>query len=330
MAGDVPRKHHVVSAFHLAEFTDSRKREGRLFIFDKNERNIPPWPTSPSQAARYTDFNRVNVDGVDPMLVEKGFAKQESAVAPIVKQVIDERRIPEGADFDLLIGYIALATLRVPHYRNIFSGFNNQVMKQLTRLNFQGSDGAARVRELLEAEGEPVSDADVLEFQAAIQSDVVTIDFERTWHVQTMLHSIAVVEFLLKQRLWSLWICDDDAPDLVCSDCPLAFMIQGDLPLFASPFTAPNATLLLPIGRRMLLASRVSGQMADPFIMDAQDVALVNTLVAQSANQIYAATDDWTSVSFSKNGELQNWEGYLAERQVEVPGGKQQTTKAGN
>jgi hypothetical protein len=180
-----PRRHHIVSAFHLAEFTDNRTRKGRLFVFDKNLGKT--WSDSPDRVAWLKDFNMVDVDGVDPMGVEKAFGVLEGATAPILRASVDDRKMPTGDDLDVLLAYVALATLRVPQFRNILSGAINGLAKQLFRMSLLGDHGAKTARRLLEEQGEPVSDAEVEGLQADVAGHASTFDYEQTWHVHQIL-----------------------------------------------------------------------------------------------------------------------------------------------
>jgi hypothetical protein len=303
-----PRRHHVVSAFHLAEFTDNRSRYGRLFVFDKNLRKT--WPSTPDRVAWLKDFNKVDVDGVDPMGVEKGFGKFEGVVAPILRAVVDNRKLPTGDDFDVLVSYAAFATLRVPRFRQILSGFVDGLAKQLFRMSLSEEGGAKRARRLLEEEGKPVSDAEVEALQAVVASDDTTFDYEQTFHIQEMLKGIETVTRIYMMRHWALWTCDDGTPDVICSDSPVAFM--GNIHWMMSPFTAPETTLLLPLSPRVVLTSRMEEIGATPFIMDEETVGIVNTFVADQANQVYSNTDDWACMLATDDGNrISNWQSYL-------------------
>ncbi len=75
-----PRAHHYVPQCWLAGFTDSGRKDGRLWVTDLHRRK--QWPTSPPNAGHRRDFYRVSSPEHDPVIVEKLYSKIEYGVAP--------------------------------------------------------------------------------------------------------------------------------------------------------------------------------------------------------------------------------------------------------
>jgi hypothetical protein len=172
-------------------FLHSTSRYGRLFVFDKKTGKT--WGSTPDKVAWLKDFNKIDVVGADPMGVEKGLGKFESAVAPIFRTTVDNRTLPAGDDFAYLLTYAALAALRIPRFRQILSAFVNGVSKQLHRMSQVEEDGANCARRLPEEDGGSVSDTEVQVRQGIVASDDFPFDDEQTFHIEEMLKGVETV-----------------------------------------------------------------------------------------------------------------------------------------
>jgi len=304
---DQPKKHHYVPSFHLARFTMTGTQDGGLFVMDKRLRHR--WTSSPKKSARANNFYKVELGELDPMGIEKALAKIEGLCGTVVRNVITQEEMPTGDDFDILLNFVALAFVRVPSIRSTHSHFIDRVAKKLGRLAFLGQDGAKRLRELSESEGQPLSDEELQQFQDFVESDDYTADLEQNWHVRTMIDSANVLLPALALRHWAIWTVADESPDLVCSDRPVVLWASPPLSGMLSPnFATPNTLLTIPLSRRALLASRLEEMPSDRYIMDSVDVALMNTFRAMYSNQIYSSQENWI---WTMDGEILESQAFL-------------------
>jgi hypothetical protein len=301
-----PKNHHYVPSFHLALFTLTGADDAELFVLDKQRRR--KWASTPKNTAKSNNFYRIESDNGDPMGMERVLSFVEGKCAPVVRDVVTNKRLPTGDDFDALLNFVALSFVRVPSIRATHSDFIDRVGKSLARLAFLGDDGAKRLRDDLAAEGKSASDEELQKLQAFVESDDYSINMDQNWHVQTMQQSFDVLLPALLQRHWGVWTVADDAPDLVCSDRPLTLWPLNPHPLIPSGFATPNTVLTIPLSRRVLLVSRLEDVVPDSFELDHVNVALMNTTGATWANQIYSAQADWT---WTVNGEILTAQAYL-------------------
>jgi hypothetical protein len=78
-----PRAHHFAPQCWLVGFTDTGRKDGRLFVTDLKRRK--QWPTSPPNAGHKRDLYRVSEPTLDPVAFERIFSQIEDVVAPILK-----------------------------------------------------------------------------------------------------------------------------------------------------------------------------------------------------------------------------------------------------
>ncbi|MCH7753324.1 MAG: DUF4238 domain-containing protein [Planctomycetes bacterium] len=163
MAGHA-KNHHYVASFHLAEFTLTGKKNGRLFVFDKRQRNRSPWhwQTTPDGVAKEGDFYGI---------AEGELANTIEGPAQRVVQAINEsKQLPTSdEDLDKLFYYVGLATARIPGVRRRFSAFIDQIMKQSLQLSFGSPEGLVRLRTFCEQNEIPFPERQLLQFHDIIE-----------------------------------------------------------------------------------------------------------------------------------------------------------------
>lgn len=309
-----PRKHHYVPKFHLAGFTMSGTEDGQLFVTDKLRRN--KWDSTPKKTARETDFYRVDLANMDPVGIEKAFSDVEGKCATVVRDVIADKRLPTGDDFGTLLNFVAISATRIPIIRSTIAAGIDGLMKQFGRQALLGPEGAKRLREI--PENASMSDEEMVQFQAFIAGNDYTIDVDQNWHIHTMLEAIDALLPALAKRNWAVWSVAEGAPDLVCSDRPVALYATKQFPPLLPPgFGTPNTLLTLPLNRRVMLASQFEEMPAESSVIDRDDVAAMNSLQALHAIQVYSSVEDWVWVD--GNGVAAGSQAYLDSLIYPVP-----------
>jgi hypothetical protein len=289
--GDQPRKHHTVPQFYLAGFTKSESVDGDLWVLDQERQKT--WKNTPKQSAHIRDFHEIEAkpDG-DPMIFEKTLGVFEGRWSPVVRKVIQEREIPDDESFGDLMMFAAYIAVRVPRIREIQSEFVDRVSKKEIHTTFSTEEGRTQFRKFMEESGDVVSDAEFDEMVACMLSGEFKVDFEQTWHIQQMGQSALYLAPLLSQREWVLWIANDDAPDLICSDSPVVPTWASTVSGMNSPaFGTPNTVVSIPLNRRIALVSMMERRLP-PLKLDRATVAAINSATGKHANQLYMSEND--------------------------------------
>jgi hypothetical protein len=111
----VARDHHFVPQCYLAGFTDTGTQAGRLCVYDIIARRF--FRAKPKNVAFEVDFNRVEVEGHPPDILETGFGQLEGHAASVIRRIITEHVIPEDEEFSYVLNVIALLAVRNPAMR---------------------------------------------------------------------------------------------------------------------------------------------------------------------------------------------------------------------
>jgi hypothetical protein len=265
-----PRKHHYVPQFYLAAFTDSGTVDGNLHVIDTTR--LKTWVSKPKDAAHQRDFHEVDVGPEsDPMGVEKILGQFEGRWSTVLRSVLELRALPADNAFADLMIFIAFMAVRVPRIRETISNFLEEVRRK-----------EEFARKCLEQQGHQVG-ATTDDFEA----------FDQTWHVQQMVRLAIGLAPLLSLRHWNLWIAEDQAPDLICSDSPVvptsAIPTSG---LHSPGFRTSNTVVSVPLGKRVALVSMLDVDVG-PRMLGRNEVAQLNSATGMYAGQLYCPAADF-------------------------------------
>lgn len=289
-----PRKHHYVPQFYLAGFTKNDSKDGALYVLDKTLRR--PWKSTPRGSAHKRDFHAIDAGAAgDPMVVEKLLGEQfEGKWSAVLSSVVEKKALPEDEEsFAHLMLFVAFMAVRVPSIRGILSNAVDRLSKAELQATLATEAGRAHFRTTLAEGGHTMNDDEFDKLVRFGQSGDYDVDFEQTWHVQQMVSMAATLAPLLSLRKWCLWIAEEDAPDLICSDRPVAPTWASPMPGLISPaFGTPNTIVSVPLNRRIALVSMIEKELPHKRL-DRQGVAEVNSMTALYANQLFSSEPDF-------------------------------------
>jgi hypothetical protein len=143
-------------------------------------------------------------------------------------------------------------------------------------------------------------------------------DFEPTWYVEQMLWMSERLAPILAQRKWHIWQVASNAPDLICSDRPVAptWLQEQSGPLPPS-FGTPDTIVSMPLNRRLAIVSLLEKEIG-PMTLDRDGVAVVNSMTALYANQLYSSAENF--VWLTNDGHVKEADDLLvALREQDTP-----------
>ncbi|MFM0652914.1 PAAR-like domain-containing protein [Paraburkholderia sediminicola] len=109
--GGQARKHHYVPQCYLKGFARNRSKKSQLYVVD---------------SAVKRDFDRIEVDGEDPNLIELSYAEFESKLAPALVRMDAKGDFPDDADRALILELVALLAVRNPGRREAMRQFKEE------------------------------------------------------------------------------------------------------------------------------------------------------------------------------------------------------------
>jgi len=289
---NVPRKHHYVPKVLLRGFTASGTNEGQLHIVDLLRRTT--YASTPEGAAKETDYNLVESEGVDPFAIEHDLlANTVEGPAASGLDLLRRGELPADDDRERLLSFIAMQALRAPARRDLLDDFSTRTARLTLSLAFESDETLEAARR-----SDPeLADLTREEAQEFIRNAVVRDN--PTGHLANLLPSFGPILDQLVLRSWALLVAPDGV-DFVCSDDPVVIVPIGSRPMSAPRgFGSPDSQVLMPVGRSHALLGmwplQPGGQSWGKQHVDARTVAVWNTLVLLRATRFVAsAVNDFT------------------------------------
>ena len=301
-----PRLHHFTPACWLAGFTRTGDKDGELWVTDLKRKR--QWKSSPLKSGRQRDLYRPSDPELDPSAAEKAFSVLEDAVAPVLKRMDTERRMPDDNELEALLIFMAFQFVRVPAFRptllRIADGIHRaELSKALT--------SEETWRAFLNKIGEPGEGpgADYTKMKEFIEKREYTLSAEPEWFLTRGFQATKGIVPALKDRHWRASVCN--AGDFIGSDNPVAIEgAPGRLVGFR------NAEIVVfPVSRHFLLYGTNAALRATP--LNRIRVAAHNTLtMLKTDEQLYSHVPNFRWLD--ETGAVQtDWRLFSKDRIIE-------------
>lgn len=283
-------KGHYVPCFYLRGFTVGGTETSDLFVLDLGRQRR--WESTPKNTAAEHGFYATD-EHVDPDFFEKKLGEVETQMSLLLSKTLASNALPTGAEWIELLGIVAVMLVRVPKYRDkvqVMRDAFRDVAQAFGRSDEEGRQAYAR---LLAEEGiDPARwPDDGVGLNDLDASDLLS---PSDTFIQVMTRTAAEVVPILNQRVWTMWTCADDAPDLVCSDHPVTVTgTAPDQPRWGNVGIGSRGTLLtMPLNRRTLLVGSYEGPIR-PLTLGREDVAAMNTPMLAFSSQVYSSSPEF-------------------------------------
>lgn len=218
MSQNTARNHHYLSQFYLKGFTDGRSKKSKLAVLDCVE--AKSFETKPRNVGSIRDFNRVDVEGIEPDAIEMALAEFEGSVATAIKQ-IEENRVFDGENRMLVLSLIASMAVRSPAMRENRRGFQAQIAERIMDIVLASEERWNSQVAQMKAAGRDVGDASYESIKEFHESKRYTVEVAREFHIAMEFKGIEAVLPYFFARGWMLLFRDASAGPFVTSDCPV-------------------------------------------------------------------------------------------------------------
>jgi len=116
----------------LKGFTKGGAKKSKITVIDLKEKKL--FETIPRNVGGIRDFNRIEVEGVDPNIIETSLAKFEGEAASALRQ-IEQKLAFEGAERELILNLVAILAIRSPEMREHWRKFQAQIAERIMDLS---------------------------------------------------------------------------------------------------------------------------------------------------------------------------------------------------
>ena len=125
------RHHHYLPQCYLRGFTRSGGKKSKITVIDLRQRNY--FETITRNIGGIRDFNRIEVPGISPDILETQISSFEGAVAESIK-ALEVSLDFSGKKKEYIINLIALLAIRTPQMRENWNNFHGQIAKRIMDL----------------------------------------------------------------------------------------------------------------------------------------------------------------------------------------------------
>ena len=278
----IARHHHYLSQCYLNNFIDlSEPKKKQITGFNLMNRKL--FRTSTRNVGGERDFNRIEINGIDPNYIEKTMADLENSVAEMLRLLI------AGAVFEneikgVLLTYIPLLAIRTPGMRN---DIESRLIKPLHKLmaramvatpeQYQDMLFMRQVEEGLHFDN---AESVCEQVKSNIENDVGTPSVSREFMISMEMECAREIEKTLYNRAW--WLMEaGDGDYFVTSDRPVNLIWKDGRPV--SPgFGLLGTLVVFPVSQKLLLVGEFDGVNGRSKV-SSEFVAMVNGIVVSNA-----------------------------------------------
>jgi hypothetical protein len=285
------RNHHFVPQYYLKGFSRPRSKDGRLTVFDLKDRKS--FVTRPRNVAARRDYNRVEIEGQDPNLVESRLAVLEADADQAFRRIIAARDISDRDDFSLVLVLIARIALSNPLFRDQRGKMISQMGSMMMRNMVATPERWASVAEKV---GQDKADDPVPyeQMRALVEGGGLIVGAAQETLIEQEMRLWPTILPLLEERKWTLLIAPPGSAGFVTSDRPFSLR-WNDEAMNRGPYGVglgcTDTTLIFPVSHDLaVVGSFENGGGAS--IVEEHIVGAVNFAIFRAAmRQIYAPAD---------------------------------------
>lgn len=298
------RHHHYLSQCYLKGFTQGNAKKSKLVVLDlKNKKRFE---TTPRNVGGMRDFNRIEIDGVDPEVVEKAQSVFEGKVAAALKKLEADSDF-SGETKDVILELIGMLAIKSPEMRDHLAKPQIQIANQIMAMTFESKDRwESQISQIKRDERETISVGTTYEkMKDLFEQGIFEVAISKEHQIQMELLGMQQITELLHQRKWLLLERGDDAGEFITTDNPvsLTFNDPGSSPFLSPGFGLPGTMVYFPVSKRLALVGEFNGaegvRSANKYL-----VAILNSkMIANSYRRVLASKSNFNYIA--KGGSMQ-------------------------
>jgi hypothetical protein len=287
----ISRLHHYLPQAYLAAFTETGKKDGQFHVLDIQKRHS--FRAAPNKVAAERDFNRVDIEGYQPDVIENALAPFEGNAVGAIRRVIESQMFPDDRDWNLILNLLCLIAVRNPKFRESFNYSRDQVLRRINDLLVSDKKIWDHYVTKARAAGEDMDDVSFEKTKRFVEDDAYDIEFQPEGNLRVELNTFNGLLPLLGQRTWSVLIAPSDGPEFVCSDHPVTLTWKAGR---SGPigFGLQETEVFFPLGRRVGFYGTFESPLNKVVNCRPGHVATMNMRVLQSSDRhIYSANESF-------------------------------------
>lgn len=285
--GAPPRKHHYVPQFYLRGFTGD---DGKLLATDRPSGKT--FRTNPKNVAAQRDFNTVDIEDLDPQIVERGLAEFEGEIAPALERIKAAKSLAVKEDRDLLMNLICALAIRNPRQRATINDFVGEIAQTVAEMTFATKERWESQVAAMKEDGVWDDSINVTfeDMQQFVKKRDYTISVAKEFNIGVEIEQHANLVQHIAARKWQMVVPKKGSGGFVTSDVPvcLCWSDSGDHGNFGPGFGVAGTQVIFPVSSDMVLTGSFEGE-ESVVEADLFTVGGINSVIISNArNQVYS------------------------------------------
>ena len=275
------QQHHNVSKFYLAGFTEGGTTDSQFHVLEP--RSGRSWFSTPAKSARERNLNRIEADGLDPLVLEKSLSTLETSAASVILDVSSSLRPPTGNALASLVLFAAYMSEMTKPRRELWDGEEDRGVRWMLEMSAAPPGRFETMKNAVEEKNGIKSN---LTYEKYVEYlDRSHARFSNTHRATRLMALVDAVYRMLMARRWSIVVPAEGAGHFICSDVPAVVYEAG--PWSSSPgLMSKRSEFTMPLNRGLILLGRFEGQ-SGWATAAARDVAALNNRTRMHAKLLY-------------------------------------------
>lgn len=215
------RHHHYLSQCYLKGFTQGNAKKSKLVVLDL--KNKKKFEAIPRNVGGMRDFNHVEIDGVDPEIIEKAQSDFEGKVATALK------KLEANSDFfgetkGVILELIGMLAIKSPEMRDHLAKPQIQIANQILAMTLESKDRwESQISQIKRDEGGVISVGTSYEkMKDLFEQGAFEVSISKEHQIQMELLGMQQITELLHKRKWVLLEGGDEAGEFITTDNPVS------------------------------------------------------------------------------------------------------------
>lgn len=298
------RHHHYLSQCYLKGFTQGSAKKSKLLVMDL--KNNKKFESTPRNVGGMRDFNRVEINGIDPEIIEKAQSDFESKAATALKN-LEETSDFSGETKDVILELIGMLAIKSPEMREHLAKPQAQIANLIMAMTFESKERwESQIAQIKQSTGENISRGTTFdEMKALFEQGAFELSVSKEHQIHVELVGMQRITELLHQRYWTVLETGDEAGEFITTDNPvsLTFHNPASVPFMSPGFGLPDTMVYFPVSKNLALIGEFGGEDG---IKTANKhlVAMLNSkIIASSYQRVFASKSNFNYIA--KGGAMQ-------------------------
>ena len=300
-----PRHHHYIPQCYLRGFTVDGHKNSMLGVLDYERKRL--FHTRPRNVGGERDFNRIEIEGLEPSSLEMSMAQFEGGVAAAITSLEASGEF-EGEDKVYILNLLALLNVRSPQQRENWREFRQHTAEIIMDVATSSRETwESQLRQMIDAGTEVNEDVTYEDARDFLDRGEYTVEISREYQIRREFLGQDIVLRTLMQRNWALLVANKESGHFITSDNPAMLMWRnpGEVPPLYRHSPGHGHTdseIYFPISKNLALTGAYDGHVGT--YQCTRDVAAAcnSGIVGYAYKQLYFADEAYCVLD--RDGDL--------------------------